>query len=90
MDHFVVAFGSNRLRKTLMGKVVDWVKKKEKDLLHCKYKVTFQPDGSEEPTCVETCFIHFGFGHCLDNIRLLKCMFAVFYLLVYLLFLLVS
>ena len=36
-------------------------KKKEKDLLNCKYKVTFQPDGFAEPTCAATCFIHFGF-----------------------------
>ena len=47
-------------------------KKKEKDLFNCKYKVTFQPDGFAEPTCGATCFIHFGYGHRLDNIRLLK------------------
>ena len=29
-----------------------------------------------------TCFIHFGFSHCLDNIRLLKCVFVVFYLFI--------
>ena len=36
-------------------------RKKEKDLLNCKYKVTFQRDGCVEPTCAVTCFIHFGF-----------------------------
>ena len=67
-----------------MGKVSNWVKK-EKDILNCKYKVTFKPDGCAEPTCAATCFIHFGFGHRLNNIRLLICTFVVFFL-----FLLVS
>ena len=81
IDHFIVAFGSNHLQKTLGGKFADWVrKKKEKYLLNCKYKVTFQPDGCVEPTCAVTCFIHFGFSHHLDNIWLLKCTFVVFYL----------
>ena len=84
VDHFMVAFGLNRLQETLKGKVVDKVrKKKEKDLLNCKYKVTFQPDGCTVPTCVATCFVHFGFGHRLDNTWLMKCTFAVFYLFVY-------
>ena len=63
-------------KKTM--KVADWVKK-EKDLLNCKYKVTFQPDECMEPTWAATCFIHFGFCHRLDNILLLKCTFVVFY-----------
>ena len=90
VDHFMITFGSNQLWKTLKGMVADFVKKKEKDLLNCKYKVTFQPDGCAEPTCTVTCFIHFVFGHHLDNIQLLKYMFVVFYLFVYLLILLVS
>ena len=64
--------------------------KKEKGLLNCKYKVTFQLDGCAESTSEATCLIHFGFGHRLDNTRLLKCTFVVFYSFVYLLFLLVS
>ena len=62
---FTVVFGSNRLQKTLEGKVTDWVikkkkekKEKEKDLLNRKYKVTFQPDGCVQCTCVATCFIY--------------------------------
>ena len=35
-------------------------KTKEKDLLNCKYKVTFQPNGHAEPTCAET-FYSFWF-----------------------------
>ena len=58
-----------------MGKVVDWVKK-EKDLLYCKYKVTFQPDGCAEPSCTATYFIHFSFDYRPDNIRILECMFV--------------
>ena len=74
-------------QKTLMGKVADSVKKKKrKGSLNCKYKVTFQPNRCVEPTCAVTWFIHFGFGYHLDNIRFLKCTFAVFYLFVYLLF----
>ena len=88
VDHFTVVFGSNRLQK-LYGKVADWCEKKEKDLLNCKYKVAFQPDGCAEPTCTATCFIPFGFDHRQDNTRLLKCTFVVFYLFVYLLILLV-
>ena len=45
-------------------------KGKEKNLLNCKYEATFQPDGCTEPTCIATCFIHFGFGHRLDNVQL--------------------
>ena len=68
-----------------------WLRKyKEKNLLNCKYKVTFQLDGCAEPTCAAACFNHFGFGYRLNNIRLLKCTFVVLYLFVYLLFLLVS
>ena len=64
--------------KTLKGKLANWVKKiKEKDLLNCKYKVKFQSDGCPEPTCATTCFIHFGFGQCLDNIRLLMFYFCL-------------
>ena len=48
VDHLIVAFGSNRLQKTLMRKIADWVKKKkkrkEKDLLNCKCKATFLSD----------------------------------------------
>ena len=29
VDHFIVAFGSNRLPKTLEGEVADWVKKRK-------------------------------------------------------------
>ena len=58
VNHFIVIFGSNRLQKTVEGKVANWMKKK-KDLSNCKYKVTFQPDGCAEPTCAATCFIHF-------------------------------
>ena len=29
------------------------------DLLNCKYKVTFQPDGCAEPTCAAMYFIYF-------------------------------
>ena len=73
-------FRLNQLQKILMGKVADWVKKNENDLLNYKYKVTFQPDGCVEPTCTS----------CVLFIWLLKCTFVVFYLFVYLLFLLVS
>ena len=52
---------------------------KKKDLLNSKYKVIFQPDECTKPTCAATRFIHFGLGHHLDNIRLLKCTFVVFY-----------
>ena len=45
--------------------------------------VKFQPNVYAESTCAATCFIHFGFGHRLDNIRLLKYTFVVFYLFVY-------
>ena len=73
-------------KKTLMEKVAERVrkekKKKEKDILNYKYKVTFQPDGCAEPTCAATCFIHFCFGHRLDNIRFLKCPFVAFHLFV--------
>ena len=55
---------------------------KRKDLLICKYKVTFQPDGCAEPTCTATCFIYFDLGHRRD-IWLLKCTFVMFYLFVY-------
>ena len=80
-----------RPQKTLEGRLLIWWKeKKEKDLLNCKYKVTFQPDGYAERTCAVTCFIHVGFDRRLDNIWLLKYTFVVFYLFVYLLFLLVS
>ena len=58
---------------------LDEKKKKKKYLLNCKYKVTFQPDRCTDRTRAATCFIHFGFGHRLDNIRLLKCTFVVFY-----------
>ena len=81
VDRFIVAFGSNRLQKLSRGKLL---------ILNCKYKVTFQPDGIAKPTCAATCFIHFGLGHRLDNIRLLKCTFVGFYLFVYLLIWLVS
>ena len=72
--------------KTLEGKLADWVKKKKKkDLLNCKYEITFQPYGCEEPTCAVMCFIHFGFSHHLDNIQLwnvclwcFSCLFIVF------------
>ena len=93
VDHFIITFGSNRLQKLWKGRLLNkWKKKKkkEKDLLNCKYKVRFQQDGSAEPTWAATCFIHFGFGHRVDNIRFLKGTFVVFYLFVYLLFLLVS
>ena len=87
IDYFIVAFGLNQLKKkSLMGKVADWVKKKEKHLLNCKYKVTFQPNGCAKPTCTTTCFIYCVFDHCQDNIWLLKSMFVGFYLFVYLLF----
>ena len=89
VDHFIVVFASNRSQKTLEGKLADWVKKK-KNLLNCKEKVAFQPNGCAESTYTASCFIHFGFGHCLDNIQLLKCTFVVSYSFVYLLFLLVS
>ena len=70
-------FGSNRLqKKNCGGKVSDWLKKKH--LFNCKYKVIFQPDGCAEPTGAIMCYIHFGLGHRLDDIRLLKCMFVVF------------
>ena len=86
VGYFIVAFGSNQLQKKLWrGRLlIGWEKKKkEKDLLNWKYKVTFQPDGCVEPTCTAMCFIHFGFSHHLDNIRLLKCPFVMFYLFVY-------
>ena len=83
----LIAFGSNRpkKKKTLIGKVGDWVKK-EQDLLNCKYKVTFQLDGCVQPTSAVTYFIDFGYSYCQDNIQRLKCEFVVFYSFVYLLF----
>ena len=83
-DHFIVAFGSNRVKKNF-GEEGCRLGKKLNDFLNCKYKVTFQPDGCTEPTCAATSFIRFGFGHRLDNIRILKCTSMVFYLLVYVL-----
>ena len=68
VDYFKNAFWVESAKKQTLEKVADWVKKK--DLLDCKYKVTFQPDGCAESTCAATCFIHFGFGYRLDNIRL--------------------
>ena len=64
------------------GGEVYWLGEK-KYLLICKYKVIFQLDGCLEPTCATTCFIHFCLGHRLDNIRVLKCTFVVFYLFIY-------
>ena len=80
VDHFIATFGSNRLQKLWRRNLpIGW---KIKDLLNCKYKIIFQPDGYAERTCAATCFINFGFGHRLDNIRILKCTFVVFYLFV--------
>ena len=57
---------------------ISWLVEK-KDLSNYKYTVTFQLNGCVEPTCAAKWFICFGFGHRLDNIRLLKCTFVVSY-----------
>ena len=66
------------------GRKSSWLVEKKKDLFNCKFKITFQPDG-----CAATSFIHFGFGHCLDNIQLMLTFFnwnvrsLCFYLFIY-------
>ena len=90
VDHFIVTFWVESAPKNLEEESCWLIEKKKKDLFNCKYNVTFQPDGCTGPTSTATCFIHFGFGHRLENIRLLICTFVVFYLFVYLLILLVS
>ena len=88
-EHFLLNFcwvESIPKKKKLWRRLLIGGEKKEKDFLNCKYKVTFQTGGCAEPTCAATCFIHFGFGHCLDNIKLLKCTFLVFYVCLFIVF----